>query len=251
MGVNVEILRNLRAAEKAGDKGAIVIWQNQLNSLMALEKTGLIKQLPPVEGSQTTERLIETRPFTAKEKRALRKDGAVFASPFGQTLSSQIDSQKQLGQPAFYYIVYSKAGFLNRPSGLVEVAFYPDPKRFFIPGTEGRNLKTQEAIVVKDAEETRARTKLSTVDEIIPEEAATLTGITFEYLKQTGDWLFGPDYDHLYGRTKNPTTEFGSNVAVVGGAIPDRGLNVGDSYLGSDFGFIRAVRLVVPISGTK
>lgn len=71
MGVNVEILRNLQAAEKAGDQRAIAVWQNQLNSLKVLEDAGLIRQLPPMEYTSGIKPPLE---YVLGEKRALEAE---------------------------------------------------------------------------------------------------------------------------------------------------------------------------------
>jgi len=189
--------------------------------------------------------------FTAVEKRALSKDGAIILKPLDQTIPSQREAQRQKEKPSFYFVANAEDGLLNVPSSLAEVAIYPDPDRFFIPGTGGKDLATQERMVSRDGETLRERLGLSGVDVRIPNEASTLTGITFDYLDQTGEWLFGPDYGYRYGRTKNPTTKSGSPAAVVGRASPAYGLHVVGFEPADGDGLVRAVRLVVPNHGNK
>lgn len=115
------------------------------------------------------------------------------------------------------------------PSPRIEVAYFAKPEDFFVPGTLGRDTDTQETMAAADAE----RYGLTGITQIVPGQAVVFTELTFQHLaNHPGEWLFGPKYaevqgrNWVYGRTKNPTNESGSFVAVVGSADPDRGLGV-------------------------
>lgn len=216
---------------------------------------------------------VEIKRFPDKEKRVLKEVGAVVYSITGQTITGQRELREKEyregknPRPDFYYVVDAGDRLTALPSMLSEVAIYPDPKRFFVPDTGGKTLAEQEELVKKDADKLREILGLEEIDEVIPEEAATLTELTFKHLGETGIWLFGVDYNYWYGSTKNPIDESG-DVAVVGKAAVatwkmwDSGLNVERWNRGRDgvvdekrpgqltgmttSGGVQAVRLIVP-----
>lgn len=200
----------------------------------------------------TPERLPEITRFSDEEKRALKEDKALVYGLEGTTIAAQRELRTAEGKPSFYFVLDAGDRLVGRPSRLSEVAIYPQTDKFFIPGTENKDLATQERMVQKDADDLRKRLGQEGIDVVIPEEAATLTEVTFKHLEETGEWLFGKKYtrahklDFIYGRTKNPTNESGSHVAHVGGADPDDGLDVFDWHRGYGDDFLLAVRLVVP-----
>lgn len=167
----------------------------------------------------TPEQLVLRESFSEAEKEALIADGALIYHP-------------------------------SRP---MEVAIYPAPDRFFVPGSFNKSVRQQEKLVEKDAQELRQRLSLEHITEIIPYEVSTLSDITFQHLDATGIWLFGPEYakaqglSWVYGRTKNPTNSTWSHVAYLGPADPDHGLHLHPRYRGAGLGSLGAVRLVVPI----
>jgi len=192
----------------------------------------------------------EYPPFTDQEKEALVRDGAFILDLPGETIE---DEQKE-GKLLRYYELYnSEARLLKAPSIKGQVAIYPDPKRFFVPNSGNKNLLAQEKLAKKDGQELRKRLGLKddSLDVIIPDQASTLTEITFKYLDETskkgeGVWLFGRDYSYRYGRTKNPVNESGSRVAIVGNAGPDRGgVGIVVCSAGDGVNDVRVVRLVV------
>ena len=189
--------------------------------------------------------------FTNAEREALRADGALTYTLVAETISDQRDSQAKKGKPSFRYLV--NAGDRLTASRNIEVAIYPAPGSFFVPGTFNRSVIEQEKLVEADAQELRTRLGLENIGEILPDEAATLTQVVFQHLDATGKWLFGQEYakaqglDWVYGRTKNPTNSSGSNVANVGDASPDYGLYVFDWLRDRGYRHIGTVRLVVPV----
>ena len=119
-------------------------------------------------------------------------------------------------------------------------------------------MPTQEKLAEKDGQILRKRICLKGdgVEVIIPDQASTFTELTFKYLDETtqkgkGIWLFGEEYttsaqdwNLVYGRTKNPVNESGSDVAHVGYADPDYGVHV-NRWDRDGYSHLRVVRLVV------
>ena len=210
-----------------------------------MAEAGLI--LPETEIPQ------EYRPFTDPEEQAFKKDGAYFIDLTGETIEDQREAKRLFG-----YVTDGGNGLLKLPSIKARVAIFPDPKKFFIPNSGNKSLPTQEELAKKDGQELRKRLGLKDdgVDVIIPDQASTLTELTFRYLDETtkkgkGIWLFGPDYavaqglDWVYGRTKNPVYESGSLVAGVGVADPGGGVDVGRWRADGGDRHLHVVRLVV------
>lgn len=210
-------------------------------------KGGKLQETPIVEALTLRER------FTDAEREALIADGALVYTPTGETITAQRESQAKKGKPAFRYVVEAGERVLAVPSRQVEVAIYPAPDRFFVPGSFNKNVKQQDELVAQDAADLRKGLGLEGVDELIPNEASTLTAITFQHLDATGKWLFGQEYaaaqglSYVYGRTKNPTNSAGSFVAFVGGANPGYGVSVDGWRRDDGVHCVGAVRMVVPI----
>ena len=189
----------------------------------------------------------EFRPFTDQEKEALRKDGAAIFSLIGETIKDQVSARR-----LFREVPNGVYRLLNLPSIKTEVAIFSDPNKFFVSNSGNKDLLTQENLARQDGQELRERLGLKDdgVDVIIPDQASTLTELTFKYLDETtkkgeGVWLFGKDYGYLYGVTKNSVNKSGSEVAIVGNADRDRGVHVYDWYRGKGDARIHVVRLVV------
>ncbi len=225
-----------------------------LNSLAMVARECSLEEFPPVATLVVEkEKLQEYRPFTDQEKGALIKDGAVILSLTGET----IEGQRTAGR-LFRYVTNGGDRLLKLPAIGTEVAFFPDPKRFFIPNSGNKDLPTQEKLAKKDGQDLRKRLGLEddSLDVIIPEQASTFTELIFKYLDETtrkgkAVWLFGKEYasaqdlSWVYSRTKNPVNESGSYVALVGNVYPDIGVYV--NFWNTDFGNddVQVVRLVV------
>lgn len=195
----------------------------------------------------------EFRSFTDTEERALKEDGAHFIDLTGETIEDHRKAQRP-----FRYITNGGDKLLKLPSIKARVAIYTDPNRFFIPNS-GVDLFTQDKLAKKDGQELRERLGLKNdeVDVVIPDQASTLTELIFRYFDETarkgkGVWLFGGEYASaqgqcwVYGRTKNPVNESGSNVAYVGGAHPvDGGVRVGYWPRDSGSARLKVVRFIV------
>jgi hypothetical protein len=194
----------------------------------------------------------EYRPFTSEEERKLIIDGVHFIDLMGETIEGQ-QAEKRL----FTYVTNGGDRLLKLPSIKARVAIYTDPKKFFIPNS-GKDLAAQEQLAKKDGEELRKRLGLKDdgVDVVIPDQASTLTELTFKYLDETtkqgkGIWLFGKEYasvqglNWIYGRTKNPVNESGSIVSRVGHVDPVDGLAVGEWFADDGYNAVQVVRLIV------
>lgn len=204
------------------------------------------------------EQLVLRLRFTDAEKKTLRGDGAKIYRLMGTTIGDQKEIQREREKPSFWYIVEGGdrlPELLTFPSLPVEAAIFPDPERFFVPDSFNKPVEAQERLAKADAKVFLGeRLGLQEVTFIIPEEAATLTELTFRYLDETGVWLFGREYasaqglDWVGGRTKNPTNVTGSRVADVGYANPGRGLYLEDWDHRYGLSHIGVVRLAVPVN---
>jgi len=190
-----------------------------------------------------TELAKEGKCFTEEERKILKDDGAKIYPIEGETIQAQMDA----GRP-FHYVA-DRVLLLNTPSLVSEMAIYPNPNRFFVSSTLGKKLSKQEKLVKKDASQLRKRLGLKGIDEIIPQEAATVTELLFKHRRGSKSkvWLLGESYRHLRVITKNPTDESGLRVALVSFRFsmgPGLIVETWDRNLG--FSDICAIRLIVP-----
>ena len=208
------------------------------------------ERLDRSEMTQAPESFILRQKFTPQERKVIENANGLIFSPTGLSIDAQRTRRKVQGKPAFWGWDMSDAGerLTAIPSKQVEVAIFPDPKEFFVPGSFEKSIVDQEKLAAEDAK----RLGIPNVTQIIPDEASTLTELAFQYQDETGNWLFGQEYakaqglNWVYGGTKNPTDASGSNVARVGNAFPAGGLSVFRSPL-EGFRLVGAVRLVIPI----
>ena len=195
----------------------------------------------PLPNGATPERPLEVSRFNDVDREALLKAGALIYELTGETIEDQQGAGRK-----FWYVTDGGDKLLEKPSRRGEIAIFPDPNEFFIPESGGKSLADQEKLASRDTKALQKRLNTKGLKVIIPEEASTLTEITFKHLEETGEWLFGERYGYNYGRTKNSTNKSGSSVAVVGSAFLDNGLFVNDWDRGDGFDSVRVVRLVVP-----
>jgi hypothetical protein len=171
--------------------------------------------------------------FTPEEKSRLESDGALIYQLTGQTIEQQREAREKLGLPSFGLIPFGEQ-VTKVPSRQIEVAIYPDPGRFFIPGSFSKFAIDQERMAEEDARELRKRLRLPKITQIIPDEAATVTELIFQHLDKTGVWLLGDAYSRytkergifrVMVRTKNPSNKkdwlvnvgFGVNAVSLSG----------------------------------
>ena len=188
MGVNVEILRNLQDAEKRHDKKAIVIWQNQLNDLKALEEIRLIKQLPHAAMaeapnvqrlSKETQRLVEY----------LKKDGYAVYDYAGRTpLQVKKDGMR------FWYLNPILENLSSDPSLL---AFKSAPEDFYLRGSQKLPHEKQLELL---AQERQSVERAYPSAGLITREwhAPELIDLSLQHLKTTKIRLQGKDFGYSY-----------------------------------------------------
>lgn len=200
----------------------------------------------------------EFRPFTDQETKALAKDGAVFLNLTGETIEDQIAAGRPIRFDEDIDLEDNRDRLLKLPSISAQVAIYPNPREFFIAISK-EGLLRQETIARGAGKYLRERLGLRDdgLDVIIPDQASTFTELTFKYLDETtkkgrGIWLFGRDYGHENGITKNPVNASGSRVAVVGSDASYRGgsdkgilITSSSSWITGGGDFPSVVRLVV------
>ncbi len=134
--------------------------------------------------------------------------------------------------------------FEAKTSRLTQVAINPDPERFFLPESNRKTLKQQEEMIAKFSKELASgKNRIKGVVAIMG-EMPDYVELAFRHLDATQKYLFGPDYDYNYARTK--TLSVGSDVANVGYFDPDHGLSIGYWHRGKGYDNVWAVPLVVP-----
>lgn len=98
------------------------------------------QQAAPVGKEAETVSLREA--FSDEEKRVLKEDGAVIYALTGTTIPAQRELQAKKGKPSFWYVVEAGDRLLALPSRKIEVAIFPDPQRFFVPDSFGKDTDT-------------------------------------------------------------------------------------------------------------
>lgn len=244
MGMNREIERQIGAQNPEGEK-ALRAWQTLFNALI---DSGVVLELP-VEARST---------FTDSEREALITDGAIIYTATGKSIEAQKEAQTSKNQPSFWDMSggASAAGdrLLAVPSRRVDIAIYPEPERFFVPGSFNKTLEEQEELVAQDTRDLRKRLNKGSIGVIIPTEASTLTDIVFQHFNETRRWLLGYRYaetqglNRVYVRTKNPIPMdyFEERVACVGISSPDNGMDIRSWPSNKGYDNLGAARLVVP-----
>jgi len=188
-----------------------------------------------------SESIKDINHFFEDEKKKLIEDGAVIYELAGDTIGRQQESGRK-----FWYVTNGGQQLLQLPSLRTEVAIYPDPERFFVPKSGGKDLETIKALLREDAKNLRMRLKLDRIDEIVPNEASTLTELFFKHADKTGVLLFGSEFGFLYGITNNPINDQATRVANVGSADVEHGLCIRGWFHEVGNAHVHVVRLVVP-----
>lgn len=135
--------------------------------------------------------------WSEREKEILKNDGALIYRPNGLT----IRGQRIAGRRIYYHVRNPR--LLDCPSRQIEVAIYPAPDRFFVPGCFERRVRDQRQLLRDDAESLRRRLSINNLDEIIP-EAADFVEVFHQHLDITGKRLLGVNYDFASVRTDTP-----------------------------------------------
>lgn len=188
--------------------------------------------------------------FTEQERETLVADGAVLYLPTGET----IKDQRAAGRKFWHVADGFKEGERNRltefPSRRIEVAIYPGPERFFVPGSFNKTTDQQDVLAQQDAEEIRKRLGLENIGIVRP-EASEVTEVMFKHFDTTKARLLGETFREQasgylpYIRTNTPTNKSGSNLASVGYFSADDGPRVDDWYRDVHRVFLAAARWLV------
>lgn len=263
MGAELEQLRKDTKilAKKFKDAG-----QDDLAALLDVDAQGFsakakiafargLKTFNPAVNTKTLPQpevvVAEPLTFTDQERETLVNDGAVLYLPTGET----IKGQREAGRPFWYVASGFKEEGRNRltefPSRRIEVAIYPDPEIFFVPGSFNKTTDQQDALSAEDSENLRKRLGLAEIGIIRP-EASEATEIMFKHFDATEVRLLGKDYMveagqyYPYIRTNTPTVLGGSRLACVGGFGADDGPSVFDWDRAGRHVGLGAARWVVP-----
>lgn len=162
--------------------------------------------------SLSREDLVKIEPLPAEAKKFLKSEGYLWLPLTNQTLGGMRDA----GRP--FYHVDPADRVLTTPSVFAEVAFHPDPKRFFLPGSNRKTLDKQIDMVKEFSEELQRKSGLTSIKAVIG-EASDYADLTYTHVdnigrKRFGDRLFGPKYGFNFTRTITPTSGF--DVAYFG-----------------------------------
>lgn len=138
------------------------------------------------------------------------------------------------------HVKNSRPDIIENLSVPVEVAFKPSPDDFFLPSSNGKNLKDQEGMAQEYGE--KLSKDVGYVKGIIG-SVQNYTLMTFEFLRKYNVQLFGPDYLWRYARTN---TEMVGAYAIHVGSFRNYGFTItaGQSFVG--YANIFAVPLIVP-----
>lgn len=179
---------------------------------------------------------VEIKRFTPEAWEALEKQGYVIYRLNGES----IKSMKEAGRSFYskWHNILPK--FEALPSMHSEVAINPD--NIFLPESDNKTLKQQEALVEKFSQELR---KTAPNVSAIIGQVSDYVELAFQHLDATGQRLFGKNYDYNYARTKTPTSS--RKVADVGYFHTRDGLTINEWFTryGADFLFVAP--LVVPV----
>lgn len=168
-----------------------------------------------LRGKQSAENLV-LQPFDLLEKRIFKKNGILFYTFSPQT----IRSQKDAGKP-FSYVVSPDPQFELVPSMVGQVAFFPDPERFYLKGSNYKTLDQKDELMGKYEKEVLEKLSLPNHIRVVRGQVPDLSQLAFTHLKETGEYLFGEKYGSNCAATSTPTSD--SQLALVGHFDPDRG----------------------------
>lgn len=225
---------------------------------LGFRKGYLRDRLPEVTSESLAAARSETEPptifrtFTEQEREILLADGAVLYLPTGKTINDQRAAGREFWYVAPGFMEEGKNRLTEFPSRRIEVAIYPAPERFFVPGSFDKTMGQQDEASREDAKELRKRLGLKGI-EIVRPEASEVTEVMFEHFDATRVRLLGEEYREQaaghwpYIRTNTPTDKSGSCYVWVGSFDPNDGPDV-DVWLGDDhLVFLGVARWVVPM----
>lgn len=207
------------------------IVQRQQGNIAGAEKALALRKRYGDVPLPSAESQVEVRRFSQEERKALLGDGAVIYLLTGETIRDQREDKRPLWYVVGGYSEHGKNRVLDFPSRLIEVAIYPHPEGFFVPGSFGKTTDGQDSLLVQEAEGLRKKLRVGGITMIRP-EASEATEVFFKHFDAAGARLLGKDYmDKANGywryiRTNTPTNLVGSSLASVGRWHADSGLLV-------------------------
>lgn len=208
------------------------------------ERAEILKAMMKGRGQDVSwpysERHLEIKRFSGEAHQELEKRGFMVYELTGQ---ESIKSLREQGFP--FWTTWHKdyqdyPDFEAQTARASEVAINPDPRKVFIPGSNGKTLDQQLRMVSDFSRKLGVNGAIAEIGGV-----GDYVGVVAKHLNATGVRLFGEKYDYDYARTVTPTV--GSSVAIVGCFSADRGLRV--SHFGRGYGGynVWAAPLVVPV----
>ncbi len=184
-----------------------------------------------------SERHLEIKRFSGEARQELEKRGFMVYELTGQ---ESIKSLREQGFPFWTTWHKDYPDFEAQTARASEVAINPDPRKVFIPGSNGKTLDQQLRMVSDFSRKLGVNGAIAEIGGV-----GDYVGVVAKHLNATGVRLFGEKYDYDYARTVTPTV--GSGVAFVGYFHADYGLDV--YYYDRDNGNsdVWAAPLVVPV----
>lgn len=182
--------------------------------------------------------------FNPAALRDLERNHAVVLGPLDVSLAGLVAARR----PFWHINNRSDAIFMGLRSRPSQVAFFPEPERLYVPGSNRKSLVEQEACLAADVAEVmnnRNKMGIGGVEWVI-DNVATHAGLVFAYFDRSHGRvrLHGRDYGYKSARTETPTV--GSVVAGVGYFDEIFGLGVDVWSRGDGGGSLWVVRLGVP-----
>lgn len=193
------------------------------------------------------EQLLSPVRFSNEEIDVLINDGAVIYLPQGETIRGQREEWRPFWYVTDGYEIDGRNRLLDFPSRSIEIAIYPDPKNFFVPGSFDKSKTEQEAFLAEDLHLLQRRLGLEGIRGILP-EASEVTEVAFRHFDAT--WrkvrLLGKNYGFRNIRTDTPTNLVGSDFAIVGYWRDVDGIRVDDRDADDGHRLLGAARWLVP-----
>lgn len=174
--------------------------------------------------------------FTPEIRELLEKDGFVIYSLTGRSIA---DLKEEGNFIDIVPWVSNRDNTLHIPSRQTEVAFHPDPKRFFLEGSSEKTELEQQILLLqfsRQFETSFPGTK------VIKGEGADFIELALRYYEDSKKRLFGKKYGYRYTRTNSSS---GGHGLVVGRYI-NKEFSVGVGSSGEADKQLGLAYLVVP-----
>ena len=141
--------------------------------------------------------MAEYRRFSLAQKELLKQEGGFIIPSNGETINDLKKRRKK-----FWTKQQEDFPLLKTfPSLRSEIAIFPD--RFYLPKSNNKTFREQEAMVVQFEQELKEQYDLEKVKAVLG-NTPTHAFIAFSYHAETGKRLHGKEYNYAYVRTKNP-----------------------------------------------